>query len=304
MNRDQLIQYLKQNDLWAKRSMGQNFLVDAKVLGKIVATANLKSSDTVVEVGSGLGVLTEELVKKASRVIAIEKDDKLAEILEMRIEKLGLKEKTNIIIADVLNIVDTHFSFLKTQYKLVANIPYNITSILIRKFLEAENPPSEMFLMVQKEVAERICAGPGKMSLLSVSVQFYAEPEIISIVKNTSFFPTPKVDSAIVRIKIKRDFLASSSQISRRSLSPLATSACNRRNLTGTGKIDNRSFFRLVKFGFTSKRKTLENNLAAGLRISKKEASGIIKSVGLKEKVRAEELSVEEWKDLNSKCKI
>ena len=177
--------------------------------------------------------------------------------------------KLKIINQDGLDFDPESFKLKANGYKVVANIPYNITSLIIRKFLEAENKPSAMVLLVQKEVAQRIVARAGEMSLLSVSVQFFAEPEIVSIVKNTSFFPTPKIDSAIIKIKIKNQKLKI--------------------------KIKERDFFRIVKFGFASRRKTLENNLVAGLHIDKTQASDIIKKAGLPEKIRAQELTVEEW---------
>ena len=274
MNKNQLIQFLKQNDIWAKRTMGQNFLVDDEVLARIVAVSDLKPTDTVVEIGPGLGVLTEELAKRAGKVIAIEKDERLAEVLEARAINNELwKKKIKIINQDALKIHYSQFIIHNSSYKVVANIPYNITSPIIRKFLEAENQPELMVLLVQKEVAERITAKPGEMSLLSVAVQFYADAEIIDIVKNSSFFPVPKVDSAIIK------------------LTPLHHGFAGR-------VADEKSFFRLVKFGFASRRKTLENNLAAGLQISKKVASDIIKKAGLPEKVRAQELSVKNWLEI------
>lgn len=265
MNKTELIQFLRENEIWGKRTMGQNFLVDEGVLRKIIAAADLKSSDTVLEIGPGLGVLTWELAKRADRVLALEKDDFLAKLLiqNAKIKVQNDNSKLKILNQDALEFDPSDLG----KYKLVANIPYNITSMVIRKFLEAENKPELMVLLVQKEVAERIVAGPGEMSLLSVSVQFYANAEIVDIVKNTSFFPVPKVDSAIIKIVV-------------------------RSKERGVREID---FFRLVKFGFAAKRKTLENNLVAGMHITKNEAADIIKKAGLESKIRAQELSVEDW---------
>jgi len=259
MNKSQLIQFLRANEIWAKRTMGQNFLVDGDVLNKIIKAADIKAQDSIIEVGPGLGVLTEELAKLAGKVIAIEKDDKLAEMLKSKIKNPNVK----ILNQDALEFDPSNLD----NYKVVANIPYNITSPIIRKFLEAENKPQLLVLLVQKEVAERITAKPGEMSLLSVSVQFYAEAEIIEIVKNTSFFPVPKVDSAIIKL------VAKSSKL----------------------EADEKSFFRLVKFGFAARRKTLENNLSAGLQITKAQASDIIKSAGLSQLIRAQDLAVSDW---------
>ena len=268
--------------------MGQNFLVDDTVLAKIIEAADIKPADTIVEVGPGLGVLTDELAKKAGKVIAIEKDDKLAELLAEKFQIARNKSQTNskleILNEDALEVnigeILKQVQDDKTSYKLVANIPYNITSPIIRKFLEAENKPELMVLLVQKEVAERITAKPGEMSLLSVSVQFYAEAEIIDIVKNSSFFPVPKVDSAIIRFRPKA---STKGRWASGPDQPMAE------------KIKEKSFFRLVKFGFAARRKTLENNLSAGLQITKAQASDIIKSTGLSELTRAQDLAVSDW---------
>jgi len=264
-DKKQLIQYLKNHNFWAKKSMGQNFLVDGEVLAKIIETADISLSDTILEIGPGLGVLTEGLSEKAGNVIAVEKDDKLAEMLKSKFSVSNVK----VLNQDALEFDSSNLG----KYKLVANIPYNITSMVIQKFLETKNKPNVMVLMVQKEVAERITAEPGDMSLLSISVQFYATAKIIDIVPKESFFPLPKVDSAIIKIESKKQ-------------------------KTGNKSVQARDFFRMVKFGFAAKRKTLENNLAAGMCISKIEASDIIKRVGLSEKIRAEELSIEDWERL------
>lgn len=270
MDKQELINFLRANEIWAKRTMGQNFLVDQEALAKIVSAADLKSSDTVLEIGPGLGVLTQELSQRAGKVIAIEKDDKFTELLELRIKNDESWKNVMIIHGDALKIHNSKFTTHNSSYKVVANIPYNITSLIIRKFLEEEYKPKILVLLVQKEVAERIVASPGDMSLLAVSVQFYAQAEIVDIVKNTSFFPSPKVNSAIIKLVSK----SASKQVS---------------------KTEEKDFFRIVKFGFAAKRKTLENNLAAGLHIPKPQASVIIKKAGFEEKIRAEDLSVQNW---------
>jgi len=259
VNKAQLIQFLRANEIWAKRTMGQNFLVDSEVLDKIIVAADISPSDVILEIGPGLGVLTEGLSEKAGKIIAIEKDDKLTEMLESKFSGTNVE----ILHQDALEFDPTELG----EYKLVANIPYNITSLIIRKFLETSNKPERLILMVQKEVAERITARPGDMSLLSVSVQFYAEAEIISLVKNTSFYPSPKIDSAVIKISPK--------ELSK--------------------EVNEKEFFRLVKFGFASKRKTLENNLSAGMHITKQDASDIIKAAGLEARIRAEALTIENW---------
>ncbi|MDD4901243.1 MAG: 16S rRNA (adenine(1518)-N(6)/adenine(1519)-N(6))-dimethyltransferase RsmA [Patescibacteria group bacterium] len=277
------------------RSKGQNFLIKEEIYDAMAATAGLKPDDTVLEVGPGLGFLTAKLAARAGKVIAVELDDKLAEVLRTGLMSRGVKN-VEVINEDILKISNFQFLISKqipsfndqlpnkipnTDYKIVANLPYNITSIFLRKFLEAENKPELMVLMLQKEVAERITAKPGKMSLLSVSVQFYAQAEIMKIVPKDFFWPKPEVDSAIVKISphpqpLPRSFLA------------------------GEGSNIEKEFFRLVKFGFSAKRKMLKNNLAAGFRIDQTEAQEKIKSAGFNEKIRAQELAVEDWLKLFS----
>ena len=238
------------------KGLGQNFLVDKRVLGKIIEAANLGKEDTVLEIGAGIGTLTLELAKKAKKVIAVEKDPKMCEILH---ETMKGYENVEIIQGDILKleIFNFQFSIFKqkpnaknqmpktkckiqnTRYKVVANLPYYITSPVIKKFLEAENPPSEMILMVQKEVAQRICARPPRMNLLAVSVQFYAEPKIVSYVSKNSFWPSPKVDSAIIKI------------------------ARNKNQET----VNKELFFKIVKAGFSQPRKQILNNLSKGLAL-------------------------------------
>ncbi|MDP3882777.1 MAG: 16S rRNA (adenine(1518)-N(6)/adenine(1519)-N(6))-dimethyltransferase RsmA, partial [Candidatus Staskawiczbacteria bacterium] len=181
--------------------LGQNFLIDKNVLSKIVVASGLKKSDTVIEVGPGIGTLTKELAQNAGKVIAIEKDRNMFPILK---ETLSDYKNIEIVQGDILKIQVSEFirnSKSEIQnYKVVANIPYYLTSPLIRKLLESGTQPSEIILMIQKEVAQRICAKPPNMSLLAVSVQFYAEPKIMSYVSKNCFWPAPKVDSAIIKI--------------------------------------------------------------------------------------------------------
>ena len=246
------------------RSRGQNFLIREEIYDEIVGRADLEPDDVVLEVGPGLGFLTAKLAAKVKRVIAVEIDKRLAEVLQ-----IGLTAK-NINNVEVLNddiLKSPSPSFLKENFKIVANLPYNITSIFLRKYLEAEIKPIMMVLMLQKEVAERITARPGQMSLLAVSVQFYAEAEIIKQVPKEFFWPEPEVDSAIIKIIPRQP-----------------------REL-----VDERDFFRLVKFGFSAKRKMLKNNLAAGFKMDQSEAGSKIKSLGFNEKIRAQELSVDDW---------
>jgi 16S rRNA (adenine1518-N6/adenine1519-N6)-dimethyltransferase len=253
--------------------LGQNFLKDPSVVEKIIVSANIQPEDFVIEIGPGEGVLTEKLAKYAKRVFAIEIDHILAKKLE---EKFENTPNVEIINADILKInlaklVINHQSPV-IEYKVVANLPYYITSPIIRLFLEAEIKPKEMILMVQKEVAERIVSEAGKMSILAVSVQYYAQPSLLFEVSKKSFCPIPKVDSAVIKI-------ANISQ-----------------NSTDPEKI--KRFFRLVRAGFCSKRKTLANNLASSFKLDKKTITEKLEKVGLNSNVRAQELGVEKWKEL------
>jgi 16S rRNA (adenine1518-N6/adenine1519-N6)-dimethyltransferase len=258
--------------------LGQNFLKNDKIVKKIVAAADLKADDFVLEIGPGRGILTEELAKYAGKVLAIEIDELLIEPLT---KKFNSKKNVEIIHENILNINLAELikqKFQDKNYKVIANIPYYITSPIIRLFLENENPPSEMILMVQKEVAERIVAKPGQMSILAISVQYYADAEILFEVGKENFEPAPEVDSAVIRMsritKIKEE------------------------------RIKTNDFFRIVKAGFSAKRKTLINNLSNSLHLDKTIIEEKIKTVGLKPTVRAQELSVEDWKKLTALIKI
>lgn len=248
---------------------------DKTIVKKIIAAANLKSSDFILEIGPGKGILTEELAKKAGRVIAVELDAELADFLK---EKFRKNEKIEIVKGDILKTnlyeVIARLKAPEKKYKVVANLPYYITSPIIRMFLEAEFPPSEMVLMVQKEVAERICAKPGKMSILAVAVQYYADAEILFNVGKGNFDPIPEVDSCVIKINPHPN--------------PLPK---------GEGDFD-KKFFRVVRAGFCAKRKTLANNLTNSFHLPKKEAEEKIKAVGILPTARAQELSVENWKVL------
>ena len=253
------------------KTMGQNFLVDNGVLAKIIEVAQLSKSDTVLEVGPGIGTLTQELAKTTKKVIAIEKDRKMAQILK---ETLRDCKNVKIINGDI-RFLNPRSYILSDKYKIVANIPYYLTSPLIRKFLEEKNPPELMVLMVQKEVAQRICANIPNMSLLAVSVQFYAEPKIISYVKKEYFFPSPKVDSAIIKIVLK----ASGGQ-------------------TSAGFDE--KFFKIVKAGFSQPRKQLANNLSKVLKKDRRAVELWLSQNDIKPEQRAQTLSIENWKDLAS----
>ena len=248
-------QLLKKYEIRPLRKLGQNFLINKTVLKKIIDTASLSLKDIILEIGPGLGVLTQELAKRTKKVIAVEKDRTLSRLFEDILKTEGI-DNVKVINEDALT-----YDLQPASYKLIANLPYYITSPVIRKFLETKNKPELMILMVQKEVAQRICAKPGKMSILAVSVQFYAVPKIISYISKKSFWPQPKVDSAILRITPQK--------------------------VTNLTTDDHEDFFKLVKTGFSSKRKMLKNNL--------KIDESILKELGLNPKVRAEDLSIQDW---------
>ena len=282
-------------DIKPARSRGQNFLIKEEAYEKIIKAADLKKDDIVLEVGPGLGFLTTRLAKIVKKVVAVELDDKLAEVLRTGLMAQGIYpvksgdagilpsaklfdrvKNVEVVNSDILKIPPLNLPLVKGEspqgrgFKIVANLPYNITSIFLRKFLSAENKPAMMVLMLQKEVAERIIARPPKMSLLAVSVQFYSRSEIVDIVPANCFWPKPEVDSAIVKLKVKSEKL----------------------------KVSDKEFFKLVKIGFSAKRKMLKNNLGAGFHITPEEAEKKIKKAGFNPKIRAQELSVEDWAKL------
>ncbi len=261
-----------------QRSKGQNFLISEEVIAEIVEAANLESSDTVLEVGPGLGILTEALIRKVKKVVSVEVDQKLFSFLVAKFAGIKNLELVNEDILKTRNLE------LKTQnYKIVANIPYNITSIFLRRFLSNEPKPSSMVLLIQKEVGERICALPGKMSLLSLSVQFYGQPEIVGVVDKEKFWPQPQVDSAILKISA----IKSQKEI-----------------VQWLGEISEKEFWQLVKIGFSARRKQLAHNLAAGLRISGQPLKLALKKAGFDPKIRAQNLSVNDWLHLAKNLKI
>ena len=262
---------LRRFGLHARKGLGQHFLVDQVALRVITGAAELTPDDTVVEVGPGLGVLTEELAGIAGRVVAIEIDPRIASILT---ERFSHRSNITIVSDDVLQFAPPEFFARQLptpdfNYKVVANLPYYIASAAIRHFLEAEFKPRRMVVMVQKEVAESIVAVPGKMSILSVSVQLYGKPVIAGYVPAQSFYPPPKVDSAILRIDVYSQ--------------PV---------------VEVEGFFRVVRAGFSAPRKQLRNALAQGLSIAPAAAAGLLNRSAISPQRRAETLSLEEWADL------
>jgi len=266
--------------IYPKKSLGQNFLIEPSVLPKIICAAEIQKGEVVIEVGPGQGILTAALLEAGAEVYAIEKDFELAQNLEkiMRSPKNlpagrhGLK----VVHQDALFFDLSKFA----NYKVVSNLPFNIASPLIRKFLEADNSPKLMILMVQKEVAEKIVAKPGDSNrgILTLAVEFYADAEIIQNVPKTSFKPQPKVDAAVIRIKPHPD---------------------PKPHLRGGGElVELELFFKIVKAGFASKRRKISNSLAAALRLEKNVVLDLLKASQIKPELRAEDLSLEEWKRL------
>ncbi|MFH0769050.1 MAG: 16S rRNA (adenine(1518)-N(6)/adenine(1519)-N(6))-dimethyltransferase RsmA [Chloroflexota bacterium] len=265
---------LRRFDLRARKGLGQHFLIDEEVLRLIVSSAELTSSDVVMEIGPGLGVLTRELASQAGWVIAIELDTNLANILKQTLSSFN---NVTIINEDVLSLAPEallreHFSreaISPFSYKVVANLPYYITSPVLRHFLEASVKPRVMVVMVQKEVAEQIVAKPGQMSLLSISVQLYGEPSIIGYVPAQCFYPAPEIDSAILRVALYPQPVV-----------PI-----------GNGE----SFFTLVRAGFSASRKQLVNSLSHGLGLPKAEVLSLLEKAKIVPQRRAESLALEEW---------
>lgn len=258
----------------AKKTLGQHFLLCHWVVSTMIKSAAVDASDTILEVGPGTGVLTRALAKTANRVIAIEKDEELAATLAESLKKDGAANAI-ILPGDILTALPTILSYYKLQtasYKLVANIPYYLTSRLIRILLEGEPKPERMVLTVQKEVAERIVAQPPKMNLLSLSIQIFGRPEVVKIVPAECFSPKPKIDSAIIKI----------SQISTRFFEE--------------NSLNKERFFSLARAGFSQKRKTLGNSLAKVAE--KKDVVRALAAAGLSPMARPEELSLAQWAHL------
>lgn len=269
---------MKKYNLTANKKLGQNFLVDSEAINSIVASANLTKKDMVIEIGPGLGTLTSMLIEKAGKVIAIELDDRMIKILGDRFLLYDNFELINedVLKVDLSSLIEKNSEF--ENIKVVANLPYYITTPIIMKLLENRLKIESITIMIQKEVAERIVATPGsKLSgAITYSVHYYAEPEKIALVPNTSFIPSPEVDSEVIKLNIRK--------------SPPV-------------KIDNeRLFFNVIKASFMQRRKTLSNGLVnGGIVKNKAKAIEILKNMGLEENVRGEELTLEQFANLSNK---
>ncbi len=259
---------LRQHGLRPDKRLGQNFLIDAAALRKIVDAAEIQAEDTVLEIGPGLGSLTRHLAASARQVIAVELDGRLLPVLR---QTLGDFPNVRVIQGDILQFDPDELmaGSPAESYRVVANIPYYITSAIIRHLLSAKIKPAVLVLTVQREVAERICAAPGALSLLALSVQVFGQPRIVAHIPAGAFYPPPKVASAVVRVE----------------LSPQPRIPPDQLN----------TFFRLAKAGFGQKRKTLHNALASGLGRSKDEIARLLDAAGINPQRRAQTLSLEEW---------
>ena len=265
---------LKRFGLRAEKRLGQNFLQDPFALEAIVSAAEIRPTDIVLEIGPGLGSLTRYLAASAREVIAVELDGDLLAPLQAI---LAPYQNVRVVHGDILDISPREL-ITQDDYLVVANIPYYITSALIRHLLESNRKPRRIVLTIQKEVAERICAVPGDMSLLALSVQVYGTPRIAARIPAGAFFPAPKVDSAVLRIDIHP-----SPQI--------------RTELLDT-------FFSLTKAGFSQKRKTLRNSLSSGLHITPGQAAELLTRANIDPQRRAETLSLAEWSQLAEQKQI
>ena len=253
--------------IFAKKSLGQNFLNSDGALSAIIEAGKVKKGDTVLEIGPGKGALTKKLLETGAKVYAIEKDDRLIPILEELFAKEIKSGKFTLIHGDVLEFNPSSYKLKAGSYKLIANIPYYITGELIRNFLSELPQPELMVILVQKEVAERIVSKDGKESILSISVKVYGEPKYIQTVKAGSFFPPPKVDSAILLVD----------NISKKNFAD----------------VNEQKFFEIVRAGFAHKRKTISSNLKTFISREK------LASLGINEKERAEKLSLKQWLEIS-----
>ncbi|HEV7215825.1 MAG TPA: 16S rRNA (adenine(1518)-N(6)/adenine(1519)-N(6))-dimethyltransferase RsmA [Chloroflexota bacterium] len=256
---------LRAHNVRPSKSLGQNFLLDHDVVEASLAAAQIGPNDTILEVGPGAGVLTLALLRAARRVVAVELDHDMLRILAaVRRDHPHLE----LVEANVIRFPPSDFVGADA-YKVVANLPYYLTSVAIRHFLEALHRPELLVLLLQREVAERICAKPNDMSLLALSVQLYAAPEILRLVPAASFYPEPKVESALVRLTVRAEPLLPRPRI------PM--------------------LFLLAQAGFGDRRKQLHNSLRINLRLLSEEVTGLLDAAGIDGRRRAETLALEEW---------
>lgn len=268
---------VRQLGIRPKKGLGQHFLVNRHHLERIAGAADLTSADVVLEVGPGPGTLTAILARLAGHVVAVELDDRLIPYLR---EKFAATSHVTVVHGDILDSDPGHLveEILgqASPYKVVANLPYYITSAVLRHLLKSTRPPSLLVVTVQEEVARRMCASPPQMSLLAVSVQFYGRPRLVHRIPRGAFYPVPKVDSAVVRVDVYEQ---------------------------PTVEVpDRKAFFRLVRAGFGQRRKQLRNALAAGLGLSRGQVTTVLKAAGVDPRRRAETLTLQEWACLTRAC--
>lgn len=256
---------LRRHGIRPSKRLGQHFMLAPEALSAVVDAANLSSDETVLEIGAGIGALTMCLEQASKRVVAVEIDSRLLPALN---EVVGDLPGVQIVQADILDL-DLEALMGEGPYTVVANIPYNITSLLIRRLLEAPTCPQRLVLTVQREVAERIVAAPGQMSLLALSVQLYGAACIMARISAASFFPQPKVDSAVLRVDLHAEPLLPMESI--------------------------QVFFQLARAGFQQKRKQLHNALAAGLSIPGHQAASLLEMASIPPRARAQELALDDW---------
>jgi 16S rRNA (adenine1518-N6/adenine1519-N6)-dimethyltransferase len=254
------------------KGLGQNFIVDEKILKEIVNLAGIDSMDSVLEIGPGFGSLTRHLAIAAKRVVAVELDRKLFPALEDILQPF---KNIQLVQGDILRIPPSDL-IKDGKYQVVANIPYYITSNLIRHLLESDSKPERIVITVQKEIAERICS-ENKGNLLSISIRVFGEPSILMDIPAKAFYPIPNVDSTVIQIELSKFPFVNNSDID--------------------------DFFRIVKSGFSQKRKTLRNSLSSGLQLPTEDVEFILTSSGIDPMRRAETLDLEEWKKLMDGCR-
>ncbi|MFC2042649.1 16S rRNA (adenine(1518)-N(6)/adenine(1519)-N(6))-dimethyltransferase RsmA [Chloroflexota bacterium] len=259
---------LQRNNLRPDKRLGQHFLINHSALEGVIEAADVQKSDVVLEIGAGLGSLTRLLAITSRNVLAVELDSKLIPPLE---EVISSFPNVEIIQGDIMRL-NLNKLINVSGFLVIANIPYYITSALIRNLLETRLPPKRLVLTLQREVAERICASPGKMSVLALSVQVYGKPDIMAYIPSAAFYPQPNVDSAILRVD----------RYPKPSI-PIGLLP---------------TFFRLVKAGFSQKRKTLRNSLSGGMQWKPAQSETILYQSGINSMRRAETLSLEEWGEL------
>ena len=253
----------------AKKSLGQNFLVDSRVRARIVEAADISSADTILEVGPGRGFLTKALAERAGRVVAVELDDGLVPRLK---ETFSDSDNVEIIHGDARAVDIECLVGTATEYKLVANLPYYAATPIVRRFLEASHKPTTLVVMVQREVGQEMTAPPGKMGILSVATQIYGSPRIVTSVPPKAFRPSPNVTSAVVRIDTYAE---------------------------PTVAFDSpEKFFTLVRAGFSAPRKQIHNSLKNGLGVDSEEVMALLRNAGISPTRRAQTLSIDEWADL------